>query len=203
MRSLRKTTVAVVREELGLGLKEFADLIGKSAATVSSLENGRLALSEPTALEISKKTGVGLTWLLASDPKREPVNIEGAPWSKRDYEKRALNTYKDVGEFTDAMANAFARFHAIIIEAILAKQIRKDPERAAIVISRVERFLKDLRAEFGADEKAIKRLLKEQTKEKNRVEFVNAVSSLYSPAKTSSAGPSPSSERPEGGSKSA
>jgi transcriptional regulator with XRE-family HTH domain len=211
MRSLRKTTVAVVRAELELTLQEFADLIGKSPATVSSLENGRLRLSEKTALEISTQTGVSIAWLLSADPKSKPVNIDGGPWSKTDYERTSL---KSVREFTAAVATARARLHAIIIEAIYSHQVHKDTQMARIVINRVERFLRDLADEFGVDEKMIQQALKYQTKPKNLTEFAQEVaknlsefgkeiSTISAPTKTSSAAPSPSNERPKGGRKSA
>jgi transcriptional regulator with XRE-family HTH domain len=132
MRSLGKTTTAVVRAEVGLSLEEFAELIGKAPSTVESLEGGRLALSEKTALEISKKFGVGLTWLLAGDPKSAPVNLQGKPWTVEDYEKRWA---VDKG-----LALAMIWFHNVILQAILSKQLRENMERAAIVLSRSERF---------------------------------------------------------------
>jgi transcriptional regulator with XRE-family HTH domain len=201
MRSLRKTPVAVVREELGLSLQEFADLIGKSAATVSSLENGRLRLSERTALAICKKTGVSLTWLLAGDPTFPPVNAKGGLWAKEDYETQSGEVFKSFGEFTGTMANTFTHFYAIMLEAILAKQIRDDPDRAIIILVRSEQFLKDLRDEFGADDQLITELLPKARK-MQLAQIFEEVSSLF-PAKTSSVEPSPSSERRASGRKSA
>jgi transcriptional regulator with XRE-family HTH domain len=191
MRSLRKTTVAVVREELGLGLQEFADLIGKSAATVSSLENGRLRLSEKTALEISKKTYVGLSWLMTGDPKVPPVDLKGKPWSSETYEKRWA---VDKG-----MAQAMIAFHNVVLQAILSKQLRENPELASIVISRSERFLKDLQAEFGLDKKLIDEFYDQKGKGTMLVQAVDLLWDL----KTASVAPSPSSARPKGERKSA
>jgi transcriptional regulator with XRE-family HTH domain len=200
MRTLRRTTVAVVREELGLSRQEFADLIGKSDATVSSLENGRLQLSERTALAIHKKTGVRMTWLLTGDPNTPPVNIEGKPWTKEDYEKGAFE-FHHLDNPTEEVAKTFATFYNAVLESIFVKQIREDADRASIVITRVEQFLEDLQKEFGTDDKIFDDLLRKARK-MPLAQYVESVSSLF-PAKTSSGSPSPSNGRPKGGRKSA
>ena len=91
VRSQRKTTVAVLRQLLGLSVEEFAKLIGKSATTINSLETGRLKLSEETAFTISKETGVEMFWLLKGRPKDKPYTLdesngEDRPYTKEDYE---------------------------------------------------------------------------------------------------------------------
>jgi transcriptional regulator with XRE-family HTH domain len=80
MHSKRKTTVAVLRKILGLTVEEFAKLIGKSAATINSLESGRLKLSEETAFKIQQETGIDLQWLLKAKPKEKPY----ASWLRGD-----------------------------------------------------------------------------------------------------------------------
>ena len=79
MRSKRKTTVAVLRQELGLSVDEFAKLIDKSVATINSLETGRLKLSEETAFKIQEETGVEMAWLLKAGPREKPyvLSFEG------------------------------------------------------------------------------------------------------------------------------
>ena len=86
MRSMQKTTTAVVRSQAGLSLNEFAELIGKSPDTVASLEGARLALSERTALEISRKTGVSCAWLTKGDQKAPAIDVEGKPWTHKSFE---------------------------------------------------------------------------------------------------------------------
>jgi len=72
MRSLKKTPVAVLRSMLELSVDEFAGLIGKAPSTITSLESGRLALSEETAFKIKHQTGVSLEWLLNGKTKEKP-----------------------------------------------------------------------------------------------------------------------------------
>lgn len=69
MRSLRRTSVARLRLELGLSVEAFAALINKSVPTIYSLESGRLALSQQTAQAISRVTGANIYWLLEGKGK--------------------------------------------------------------------------------------------------------------------------------------
>jgi len=150
MRSLRRTTTAVVRSELQLSLSEFARLIGKSPSTIQALEAGSLKLSEKTGLAISKKTGVQLNWLLDGDPKSSPLTSEGTPWSRRHFEKRL----GQISQMDKIAMRTLIMFHAAELKAIIEKQ-RNHPDNISIIESRVHRFLKELRDEFGADEKII------------------------------------------------
>jgi transcriptional regulator with XRE-family HTH domain len=89
MQSRRKTTVAVLRQELDLTVEEFAKLIGKSLTTVNSLETGRLKLSEETAFRIQQETGVEMSWLLKGKSKEKPYIFDGGldrPYRKEDFE---------------------------------------------------------------------------------------------------------------------
>src|SRR5215467_11873873 len=97
MRSKRKTTVAVLRQVLGLSVEEFAKLIGKSATTINSLETGRLKLAEETAFKIQEETGVEMEWLLKAAPKEKPYVL-----SFEDHQRRKPYT-KDLFEQTQSL----------------------------------------------------------------------------------------------------
>ena len=80
--SERRTTVAVLRNMLGLRIEDFAKLIDRSVPTIRTLESGgsqRLSLSEKTALAISKETGVAVEWLLAGDVAVQPYSALRSP----------------------------------------------------------------------------------------------------------------------------
>ena len=80
--SERRTTVAVLRNMLGLRIDDFAKLIDRSIPTIRTLESGgsqRLSLSEKTALAISKETGVAVEWLLTGDVTVEPYSALRSP----------------------------------------------------------------------------------------------------------------------------
>jgi transcriptional regulator with XRE-family HTH domain len=91
MISQKKTTIAVLRQMLGLSVEDFGKLIDKSVSTVTKLENGMLKLSEETAQSIWAETGVDMAWLLADKPKEEPyfTNVEDgkSPYSKDTFER--------------------------------------------------------------------------------------------------------------------
>jgi transcriptional regulator with XRE-family HTH domain len=142
MRSLRRTTTAVVRSELGMSLQEFADLIGKSPSTVESLEGGRLRLSETTALVISKKTGVSIQWLLAGDPSAPMTNSNDEGWTIRAFEKGA-------SEATYLLLNNEEPFDALFARIRnLLKGQAYDPDKFVIVVNRIDQFLDRLSKEF-------------------------------------------------------
>jgi transcriptional regulator with XRE-family HTH domain len=85
--SQRKTTVAILRQILGLSVEEFACLVGKSVSSVKSLETGRLKLSEETAFTIAKETGVEMVWLLKGRPKDKPYVFDESTGEERFYTK--------------------------------------------------------------------------------------------------------------------
>jgi transcriptional regulator with XRE-family HTH domain len=111
MRSTLATVVSVVRHTTGLSSEEFGELIGKPQNTIKKLEAGILKLSEGTALSISRATGVGLSWLLAGDPKTPPTDDQGRPWDRESFEhhqayqiKKRIRKGKNVGSTMRAMA---------------------------------------------------------------------------------------------------
>jgi transcriptional regulator with XRE-family HTH domain len=90
MESMKLTCVAVLRTKLGLTVEQFARLIDKSVSTINSLESGRLALSQETAIRIEEETGVSMEWLLGNNPSDEPFwfnqESQQQPWVKARFE---------------------------------------------------------------------------------------------------------------------
>jgi hypothetical protein len=54
---------------------------------VTSLETGRLNLSEETAIKISDETGVAMKWLLDGKPKKKTYETDPIDGSKHPYTK--------------------------------------------------------------------------------------------------------------------
>ena len=86
--------IARLRRTLGKTQGDFADLLGVSRNTITSVETGRLKLSDKLARRISEETGASSTWLLTN--VHGPVMAEGAgtdresekpPQPSRDDEK--------------------------------------------------------------------------------------------------------------------
>lgn len=99
-----KHSVAVLRTTIGLGQKEFADLIGVSASTVQSIELGankaghyRLKLGEKLAHRICLETDADLGWLLAGVPTA-PIRPDESPLTKETFERFRAAGLKIPGE---------------------------------------------------------------------------------------------------------
>jgi transcriptional regulator with XRE-family HTH domain len=157
MRSLKTTTVAVLRTMLGLSIDEFGELIGKAPSTIKSLESGRLALSHDTAIEISLQTGVALEWLLNGNPKKSPVVItspNGAqePYSKEHFERIQAKRQKPApltapeDRIWPALVN--------VTDWLSVYHHAVDTGKADLVRYLMQKFLDDLVTRFGKDDAA-------------------------------------------------
>ena len=84
-----KHPVAVLRQIVGLGQKEFGKLVNRSPRTIQSIELGRHALSSELARRIAVETGVSIAWLLDGNAKVEPYvwGADEIPYTKEHYER--------------------------------------------------------------------------------------------------------------------
>jgi transcriptional regulator with XRE-family HTH domain len=167
MISQRKTTVSVLRAELGLSVEEFAKLIGKSVSTVTKLDNGQLKLSEETAFKIAQETGVEMSWLLEAKPKEKPYCLDG--WNRRQ-------TYtKEIFELTQAQKKKGAQptdedpsHHLIGAIALSADWISvytkaAQADRSELAAYLMRQFLNQLVERLGKDDDAVLKLNKYAT----------------------------------------
>ncbi len=156
MKSTVSTVVSVVRLGTELPAPEFAKLIGKPYSTLKSLESGRLKLSERTALDISKATGVGLAWLLSGDPQEPPTTDQGEPWTRETFDrvqaldlKRQLHqAHRSRGksktkEEEDAAVKRSMTVFAVGGVIRLLTEIQ-DEDQFTIALAKVNRFVADL-----------------------------------------------------------
>jgi transcriptional regulator with XRE-family HTH domain len=90
--SARRSTLAVLREELGLTQAELGKLIELSRPTIQAIELGKLRLTEENAARLAAETGVSAGWLLAGDPDK-PI-VADPQWARRDqpYGKQFFET---------------------------------------------------------------------------------------------------------------
>jgi transcriptional regulator with XRE-family HTH domain len=162
MLSKRKTTVAALRNELGISAEKFAKLIGKSVYTVHKLESGVLALSEETAHKIQQETAISMTWLLRGDPNDEPYYEDEADpgqrhrWVKRHFELvQAAKGVKIVTKGSEAKyrAGTIVRMLAPIAPwlGIYAKAEREGKGDLALYL--LQQSLKNLEKRLGRDDK--------------------------------------------------
>lgn len=123
--------LARLRTLIGLTQAEMAKLVGVSAATIQSIELGRLPLSEKLAKRISFESGVTCDWLIKNDlsespvidPSRTLVNIEPAPYSIRHFKMAQAAGGQDVTP--DQICHEITE-DATVIAQILAVAIKND-----------------------------------------------------------------------------
>ena len=154
MRSTVSTVVSRVRLETGLPAPDFAELIGKPYGTLKSLKSGRLKLSETTALEISRKTGVALSWLLQGDPQTQPVDDQGQPWGREAFIrqqakeiKSQFRSRKRAGKDEGIQTREVMKEKACILLGMFLNDAIQDPDRFAILLARTRQFLDALARE--------------------------------------------------------
>jgi transcriptional regulator with XRE-family HTH domain len=99
-RSPLRTTLAVLRSELGLSQEQFGKLVRRSRPTIQAIELGKLRLTEDLAATISAETGVSARWLLEGDPDK-PMIADGSWGPDSPY-------YKSLFEHIQATARAMA-----------------------------------------------------------------------------------------------
>ena len=107
--SKRKTTVAVLREILGLDGQQdyFATLIGKSPSWVRHVSCGFLPLTREAAYQIAFATGVSPEWLLAGDVGKPPITSDhSSPYSRNAFLEYQTKKRSSFPELIDPLAEA-------------------------------------------------------------------------------------------------
>jgi DNA-binding XRE family transcriptional regulator len=144
-KSQARTKVAVLRATIGISVKEFATMVGKSIHTINSLESGRLALSEQLAVEISKHTGVLLEWLF-DESDSAPVDFIADELTREKFESHRASVAAGKAEWSYRWApKAFSKD----LKEILTKAEKRP--NFDLVIYRVGKFLVELEREFLPD----------------------------------------------------
>ena len=148
-----RTTIAVVRNIIGLTYKEMAALIGYSMPTIQSLDCGRLKPSFKVAERISLETGVSLKWLLDGQVSKEPTaeNFKGT-FSRRTFEETqaAKSQLPDFSISHPWLAVALPlTFRIQRLCAILGKA--NEQNQIQLCSYKIDSFLDGLEKEFGAD----------------------------------------------------
>jgi transcriptional regulator with XRE-family HTH domain len=148
VRSERRTTTAVLRLATGLSAVEFAQLIGKSLATVKAIESGKLALSVQTAAVISAKTGIGLKWLLTGDPAAPMTDADGEPWSVEMQELAGL--FMPVIEVLQLRNKSMVDSLIQRLRALTEESASPPPEDFYVVLTSIDSLLEKLEKAYPA-----------------------------------------------------
>jgi transcriptional regulator with XRE-family HTH domain len=178
--SSKRTTVAVLREILGLSVEELAGLIGKSVPTVQSLESGRLKLSQETAVEISKKTGVSLKWLLDGKTRLEPYYDDGSgpkPYDLNIFEElRAAEQYGHrlfLLPDTDEGVTLDSILYALEALPIFYSALSKGEAKAMLMHYHWSNFLENMRQKFGINDRAVASILRIEIDPETKTEVMS------------------------------
>jgi transcriptional regulator with XRE-family HTH domain len=146
-----KHPVAVLRNLIGLGQKELAELVGYSTITIQSIELGKLGLSRALAERIAEETGVDPNWLLANDVKKPIVDYLGYPYTKMTYQVARLEATDEMAFAPDWTPIKRALFNvAQAISAIFSLSIEAAQKgKSRFVQFRLAQSLRDLKEEMG------------------------------------------------------
>jgi transcriptional regulator with XRE-family HTH domain len=161
MQSKKKTPVAVLRTKLGLTVKEFAELIGKSVWSVTSLESGRLKLSEETAHDISKETGVEMKWLMDGNPKEKPYETDPVDGSKHPYAKEVferIQAHKKKGVTYSNPNTRLVRAIATVTDWLSVFNAADEAGQSELAAYLMCQFLDGLVERLGKDDDAMMRI---------------------------------------------
>jgi transcriptional regulator with XRE-family HTH domain len=155
MQSKKKTSVAVLRTELGLTVEEFAKLIEKSVSTVTSLETGRLELSDETASKISGETGVAIEWLAEGNPKEKPYRTDEVDSSRHPYKKdlfEQIQAYKKKGiTYPRKPEQRLVGAIAVVLDWISLHNLAHEAGRSELAVYLMRQFLDGLVERLGKD----------------------------------------------------
>ena len=144
--------LAVVRVKiLGITQRELAEMVGCSKVTIQKVELRDKKLSLPPALasRIEHEVGVSAAYLLAGDARKPPVTPRGGPLTKLAYE--AHRAKLEAGMRPEK--SVFFPFREIAeLGAIASAAGGKG--RLAFFNYKLDRILREMRKDFGADDKA-------------------------------------------------
>lgn len=96
-----KTCLSILRTLLGPGAgneEYFAKKIGRSVSWLKKASCGQIPLTEDAAIRISYETGISVPWLFKGDTTKEPVDIDGKPFTKKSYELYNLQRGEGIDE---------------------------------------------------------------------------------------------------------
>jgi transcriptional regulator with XRE-family HTH domain len=144
--------LAVVRVKiLGLTQRELAAMVGCSKVTIQKVELRDEKLSLPPALasRLEHELGISAAYLLAGNPRKPPVTPRGGPFTKLGYE--AHRAKLEAGMRPEK--SAFFPFREIAELGAIASAAG-DKGRLAFFNYKLDRTIRELRKEFGADEAA-------------------------------------------------
>jgi transcriptional regulator with XRE-family HTH domain len=157
MISLRKTPVAVLRQEIGQSVEQFAALIGKSVSAVTKLENGQLKLSAETAFKIAEETGIAVEWLLNGDATEKPYILDEVDghkrwWGRKTFELVQVHNQSGV-QIAHKKSPAPVRAFMVVADFVSIRAAAEKAGKEELADYLMRQFLSELAERFGRDDK--------------------------------------------------
>ena len=135
----KKRTGQTLKTYAPLSRKDVADWLGCGVDNISSIESGRVKLTEENAEIIALKTGVSIDWLLAGDVSKPPVKLnwtdgsrkkpygEGRymPYTQKDFDERQKSLSRSDSNGDLEHARITVAFSCAKIAAILARGLER------------------------------------------------------------------------------
>jgi transcriptional regulator with XRE-family HTH domain len=173
----KRHVIADIRIQCGLTQTELAKILGYgrpkglAAITVQKIEQGKLELSEDLARRAEEELGVSASYLLANDPRGEPVTPRGGRWTTDLYEfaqgirgavteEMPSGKRRGIMRATDTAPGAADSYvawctadYCAKIEAML--QATKGLPRQGILLHRLSRAMDDLLERFPPDKSTL------------------------------------------------
>jgi transcriptional regulator with XRE-family HTH domain len=148
-RSTKKSTLAVLREKMGITAGQMGKRLGCSRHTINSIEINRIPLGEERAQKLFHSTRVSLSWLLANNPAVPPVTSHGVAYTHAlfvEYEAKKKRFY-------DQQRPSFRRSNAIGFCAQLFAILENANAQKKYYMAtyKVDEAIKELQQEFGQD----------------------------------------------------
>ena len=155
-RSTKKSTLAVLREIMGINAGQMGKRLGCSRHTINSIEINRIKLGEERATKLLTETHISLDWLLANDSNAPPVSAKGEPYTREIYHRahaferaqaESGRGFFHQGHWYSRLTNAIG-FCAQLVAILESASAQKKYFMAAY---KVGKALDSLRNEFGQD----------------------------------------------------
>ncbi len=151
--------LAVLRNMIGLGQKEMADLLGCSASTIQSIELRRLPISGKLAQRASEETSVSVGWLMCGDPAVPPMVDSGEEFTFEAYEvRRAMlmtrKGFKETFPFAHLAFGQWVKFKAYLFWLLCIGIRRGVP---GVAMYKIQQALSLVEKSLGAKEGGLER----------------------------------------------
>ena len=118
-RSPKRTTLAVLREKLGLTQEKMGKLIGLARPSLQAIELGKARLTEENAAKLAVETGVSFQWLVEGNTRKKIVPAAVFGPQETRYSKAF---FEQIQATKAAQATESTSKHLAVLAALMRKE---------------------------------------------------------------------------------